>query len=95
MTQKLALQLRNTLHTLFTMNETQCYYVAIRKQYPHLDTDDWELCLYGSTEHSLFLINLATLANALAEIVVSLHASVGTSDAGTTEPDERVCITIH
>ena len=95
MTHKLALQLRNTLHTLFTMNEIQCYFVAIRKQYPHLDTDDWEVCLYGSTEHSLFLINMATLANALADIVVSLHAGVSTYDAGTTETDERVCITIR
>jgi len=95
MTHKLALQLRNTLHTLFTMNETECYFVAIRKKYPHLDIDDWEVCLYGATEHSLFLLPLATLAHVLEDIVVPLHASVGTYDAGTTEEDERVCVTIH
>lgn len=92
---KLANQLRNTFHTLFSMSEPQVFFVAIRKTYQSLDIDDWEVCLYGKTEHSAFLLPLATLGYTLDGMIPELHAGMGTYDAGTTDKDERTCITIH
>lgn len=94
MTYKLALQLRNTLHALFTLSEPQVYFVAIRKAYLYLNDDTWEVCLYGRHEVSTFLLPLGTLALAIDKITPELHASMDTYDAGSTEESRRVCITI-
>lgn len=95
MTHELALKLRDTFHVLFTMSEPQVYFVAIRKTYPRLDDDNWEVCLYGATNLSSFLLPLGTLAHTLDRMIPELIAGIDTYDAGTTEPDKRTCITLH
>ena len=95
MTHELALKLRDTLHTLFTLSGTQHYYVAIRKTYPALHDEDWEVCLYGQYDLSTFLLPLGALGNLLDKMIPELNAGIDTYDAGTTEEDKRTCITIH
>ena len=95
MKHELALKLRDTFHVLFTMSEPQVYFVAIRKTYTRLDDDNWEVCLYGRTNLSSFLLPLGTLAHSLDRMIPELIAGIGTYDAGTTEKDERTCITLH
>lgn len=95
MTQDLALKMRNLLQTIFDKNETDCYHCAIRKTYSQLDDDDYTLCLYGNIDHSLFLVELATLAHALETLCTPLHAGVSEYDRGTTESDMVTCITLH
>lgn len=95
MTHELALQLRNTFHAIFTLTEPQVYFAAIRKTYPNLDDDDWELCLYGKHSQSVFLLPLATLGHTLDSMIPELIAGIDNYDAGTTEEDLRACITLH
>lgn len=95
MTHELALKLRNTFDAIFKMSEPQVYFVAIRKTYPRLDDDNWEVCLYGHTNLSSFLLPLGTLAHTLDRMIPELLAGIATYDAGTTEPDKRTCITLH
>lgn len=87
--------MRNLLQTLFDENETDAYYCAIRKTYPSLDDEDYTLCLYGNIKHSLFLVNLAALANAMECICTKMHAGVSEYDRGTTESNIVTCITLH
>lgn len=95
MTQDLALRMRNLLQTLFDQNETKCYHCAIRRTYQTIDDGDYTLYLYGNTEHSLFLIGLATLAQGLESVCTKLHAGLGTYNKGTTEEDIVTCITLR
>ena len=95
MTHDLALRMRNLFQKLFDQNETDCYYCAIRRTYETFDDGDYTLCLYGNTEYSIFLIELASLAQALDSICNKLHAGVGTYNKGTTEEDIVTCITLH
>lgn len=95
MTHELALKLRDMLDTLFTLSKTQCYYVAIRKTYPALNDEDWEVCLYCAYRHSTFLLPLATLAHTLDSMIPELNAGIDTYDVGTTDEDKRTCITLH
>lgn len=95
MTHELALKMRNTFHALFTLSEPQVYFVAIRKTYPKLDDEDWEVCLYGKYSQSVFLLPLATLGHTIDRMIPELHAGIDNYDAGTTEKDIRACITLH
>lgn len=95
MTHSKALTLRGALATLLNLDENVFYHVAIRKTYTELDIDDWTVCLYGDHKYSSFLLELATLAKVISEIVVDIHAGVDNYDAGTTTPDVRTAITLH
>lgn len=95
MTHSKALNLRDVLGILLNLNENVAYHVAIGKTYSELDIDDWTVYLYGDYKYSSFLLELATLAKAISDIVVDLHAGVGSYDAGTTTPDVRTAITLH
>lgn len=94
MTHKKALEMRKLLDYLFTLGKTQYHFVAIRKSYPNDPQSDWEVCLYGGTKHSSFLLELGTLATALDAIVPDFHTYAGTYDAGTTSNDNRMCFII-
>lgn len=95
MTHSKALNLRDVLGILLNLNENVAYHVAIGKTYSKLDIDDWTIYLYGDNKYSSFLLELATLAKFISDIVVDLHAGVGSYDAGTTSPDVRTAITLH
>lgn len=95
MTHSKALNLRDVLGILLNLNENVAYHVAIGKTYSELDIDDWTVYLYGDYKYSSFLLELATLAKVISDIVVDLHAGVGSYDAGTTTPDVRTAITLH
>lgn len=95
MTHSKALTLRNALATLLNLDENNIYHVAIRQTYPALDIDDWTVYLYGNRQYTMFLLELATLAKALSDIVNDIQAGVGSYDAGTTSPDVRTAITLH
>lgn len=95
MTHSKALTLRGTLATLFNLDANEYYHVAICKTYTQLDVDDWTVYLYGNYQYSSLLLELATFAKALSDIVVDIHAGVGSYDAGTTTPDVRTAITLH
>lgn len=87
--------MRNLFNYLFTLGKEQYHFVAIRKSYPNDPKSDWEICLYGGTKHSSFLLELGTLATALDVIVPDFHIFVGIYDAGTTSADTRECIIIR
>ena len=87
--------MRNLLQTLFDQNETECYHCAIRRTYETIDDGDYTLCLYGNTELSIFLVELGSLAGALASICIKLHAGLGTYNKGTTEENIVTCITLR
>lgn len=95
MTQSKALTLRSALATLLILDENDFYHVAIHQTYPNLEIDDWTVYLYGDHKYSGFLLELATFAKALSDIVIDIHAGVGSYDAGTTTPDVRTAITLH
>lgn len=95
MTHSKALIMRNALATLLNLDENNYYHVAIRQTYPARDIDDWTVFLYGNHEYTMFLLELATLAKALSDIVINIQAGVGSYDAGTTSPDVRTAITLH
>lgn len=95
MTHSKALTLRNALATLLILDENDFYHVAIHQTYPNLEIDDWTVYLYGDHKYSGFLLELATFAKALSDIVIDIHAGVGSYDAGTTTPDVRIAITLH
>ena len=95
MTHSKALNLRDVLGILLNLNVNVTYHVAIGKTYSELDIDDWTVYLYGDYKYSSFLLELATLAKAISDIVVDLHAGVGSYDAVTTSPDVRTAITLH
>lgn len=95
MTHSKALNLRDVLGILLNLNENEGYHVAIGKTYTELDIDDWTVYLYGDYQYSNFLLELATLAKAISDMVVDIHAGVGSYDAGTTSPDVRTAITLH
>lgn len=95
MTHKQALSMRNFLDGLFSEHKTQFYFVAIKKTYYVIDTDDWSVFLYAEHKESSFLIELAALAHALESISNNLHSRIKTYDAGTTERDERVAVEIY
>ena len=95
MTHERALEMRILFNYLFTLGTEQYYFVAIRKPLSDDPKTDWEVCLYGGTKHSSFLLELGTLATALDVIVPSFHTSMGVYDAGTTSTDERECIIIR
>ena len=81
--------------TLLNLDENDYYHVAIRQTYPALDTDDWTVYLYGNRQYTTFLLELATFAKALSNIVNDIQAGVGSYDAGTTSPDVRTAITLN
>lgn len=95
MTHKKALEMRKFLDGLFSNKSLQVYFVAIKKTYYVLPTDDWSVFLYGQHKKSSFLVELATLAHAIETISDELHTRISTYDAGTTEPDERVAVEIY
>ena len=94
MTHKRALELRNLLNYLFTLGKTQYHFVAIRKQDENDRQSGWEVCIYGGTKCSSFLLELGTLATALDAIVPDFHTYAGTYNAGTTSTDNRMCFII-
>lgn len=95
MTHSKALTLRNALSTLLMLDKNDYYHVAIRQTYTALDVDDWTVYLYGNRQYTMFLLELATFAKALSDIVDDIQAGVGSYDAGTTSPDVRTAITLH
>lgn len=95
MTQSKALTLRSALGSLLMLDKNDYYHVAIRQIYPALDTDDWTVYLYGNRQYTMFLLELATFAKALSDIVDDIQAGVGSYDAGTTSHDVRTAITLH
>lgn len=95
MTHSKALTLRNALGSLLMLDKNDYYHVAIHQTYPALDIDDWTVYLYGNRQYSSFLLELASLAKALSDIVIDIQAGVGSYDAGTTSPDVRTAITLH
>ena len=95
MTHSKALTLRNALSILLMLDKNDYYHVAIRQTYPALDTDDWTVYLYGNRQYTMFLLELATFAKALSDIVDDIQAGVGSYDAGTTSPDVRIAITLN
>lgn len=95
MTHSKALKMRSALTTLLSLDENDYYHVAIRQTYPALDTDDWTVYLYGNRQYTMFLLELATFAKALSDIVDDIQAGVGSYEAGTTSPDVRTAITLH
>lgn len=95
MTHQKALEMRKFFDGLFNENEIQTYFVAIKKTYSLIPTDDWSVFLYAKHKESTFLIELATLAHAMDSICVNLHTRISKYDAGTTEPDERIAVEIY
>lgn len=95
MTRYDALRIRGFLTWLFNKDEERFLYAAIAKTYKQVDADDWTVYIYGDNEESIFLVEAATLCNALENIFSSYHASIGHYDAGTTSPDVRTAITLH
>ena len=95
MTHSKALTLRNALTTLLNLDVNDHLHVAIGKTYSVLDVDDWTVYLYCNHQYSGFLLELATFAKALSDIVIDIHAGVGSYDAGTTTPDVRTAIKLH
>ena len=95
MTHSKALTLRNALTTLLNLDVNDHLHVAIGKIYSVLNVDDWTVYLYGDYQYSNFLIELATIANAISNIVADIHSGIGIYDAGTTSPDVRTAITLH
>lgn len=95
MTHNKALTLRDALTKLLNLDENEYYHVAIRQTYPTLDNDDWTVYLYGNRQYTNFLLELATLAKAISDIVVDIQAGVGSYDAGTTSPNVLTAITLH
>lgn len=95
MTHSKALTLRNALATLLNLDANDYLHVAIGKTYSVLEVDDWTVYLYGDYQYSSCLLELASIAKALSDIVVDIHAGVGIYDAGTTSPDVRTAITLH
>lgn len=95
MTHKQALDMRNFLDGLLSQNKLQTYFVAIKKTYFVIDTDDWSVFLYAEHKESSFLIELAALAHALTSICNSIHTRISKYDAGTTERDERTAVEIY
>lgn len=87
--------MRKFLDGLFSEKENQVYFVAIKKTYLVLPTDDWSVFLFAETKESAFLTDLAVFAHALEAISDDLHARISTYDAGTTEPDERIAVEIR
>lgn len=95
MTHQKALDMRKFFDGLFNENEIQTYFVAIKKTYSLIPTDDWSVFLYAKHKESSFLIELAALAHALDSIIVNLHTRISTYDAGTTERDERIAVEFY
>ena len=95
MTHSKALTLRNALATLLNLDKNDYYHVAIRQTYTALDVDDWTVYLYGNRQYTMFLLELATFAKVLSDIVDDIQAGVGSYDAGTISPDVRTAITLH
>lgn len=95
MTHKQALSMRNFFDGLFSENELRTYFVAIKKTYYVIDTDDWSVFLYAEHKESSFLIELSALAHAMDSICCNLHTRISKYDAGTTERDERVAVEIY
>ena len=95
MTQQHARNMRNFIDGLFKQNETQTYFVAIKKTYYVIDTDDWSVFLYAEHKESSFLIELASLGHALESICNNLRSRISTYDAGTTEYDARTAVEIY
>lgn len=95
MTHQQALNMRKFLDGLFNENETITYFVAIKKTYFVIDTDDWSVFLYAEHKESSFLIELAALAHALESICNNLRSRISRYDAGTTESDERIAVEIY
>lgn len=95
MTHQKALEMRNFLDGLFSKKGLQVYFVAIKKTYEVLPTNDWSVFLYGPNKHSSFLVELATLAHAIETISDELYTRISEYDAGTTEPDKRVAVEIY
>ena len=95
MTHSKALTLRNALAKLLILDKNDHYHVAISESYPALDIDDWTVYLYGNRQYTMFLLELATFAKALSDIVDDIQAGVGSYDAGTISPDVRTAITLH
>lgn len=95
MTHKQALSMRNFLDGQFSENETRTYFVAIKKTYIAISTDEWSVFLYAQHRESSFLIELAALAHAMESICNNLHTRISMYDAGTTEPDERIAVEIY
>ena len=95
MTHQKALEMRKFFDGLFNENEIQTYFVAIKKTYYVIDTDDWSVFLYAQHKESSFLIELAALAHALESICNNLRSRISTYDAGTTENDYRTAVEIY
>lgn len=87
--------MREVLATLLNLDKNIAYHVAIGKTYSELDIDDWTVYLYGDYKYSSFLLELASLAKAISDIVIDIQAGVSSYDAGTTSPDVRTAITLH
>lgn len=94
MTHKKALEMRKFFDGLFSEHDPQVYFVAIKKTYYVIDTDDWSVFLYAEHKESSFLIELSALAHAMDSICCNLHTRISKYDAGTTEPDERIAVEI-
>lgn len=95
MTRNDALKIRSFLTWLFNMDEEPYLHAAIAKTYSLIDLDDWSVFIYGNHLESSFLIEAATLCNALDNIVSSFRTSIGQYDAGTTEPDIRCAVILR
>ena len=95
MTHQKALEMRKFFDGLFSEHKTQVYFVAIKKTYYVIDTDDWSVFLYAEHRESSFLIELAALAHALESVSINLRSRIKTYDAGTTEPDVRIAVEIY
>ena len=95
MTHTEALKYRDVLDWLFNQSEPITLHVAIGKTYPALDCDEWTVYVFADHKNSTFLLDAARLLSIIAYINNSFQASTGEYDAGTTETDIRIAITLH
>lgn len=95
MTKLLALQIRNTLDAIFSMNGANYRHVAIKPLYPDTNNKEWGVYMYANTCHSSFLADMATLAKGLESCSSDLACRIDEYDAGTTEPDIRTAVLLY